>query len=127
MGVSQKKKNEGCRKRVENEGYHFRNVFDIPHFFFRVICFSCRDISTRKTNGTKNKRHEKQTTQKTMRDVENDTICVVSSKKETTFLKLQVSFAEYRLFYRALLQKRPIILRSLLTEATPYQKRHEKQ
>jgi len=35
-------------------------------------------------------------------------------------LKLQVSFAENRLFYRALLQKRPIILRSLLIEATPY-------
>jgi len=35
-------------------------------------------------------------------------------------LKLQVSFAEHRLFYRALLQKRPIILRSLLLEATPY-------
>jgi len=35
-------------------------------------------------------------------------------------LKLQVSFAEYSLFCRALLQKRPIILRSLLTEATPY-------
>jgi len=34
--------------------------------------------------------------------------------------KLQVSFAEYDLFYRALLQKRPIILRSLLIEATPY-------
>ena len=31
-----------------------------------------------------------------------------------------VSFAEYRLFYRALLQKRPIILRSLLVVATPY-------
>jgi len=31
-----------------------------------------------------------------------------------TYLKLQVSFAECRLFYRALLQKRPIILRSLL-------------
>jgi len=30
--------------------------------------------------------------------------------------KLKVSFAEYRLFYRALLQKRPIILRSLLIE-----------
>jgi len=29
-------------------------------------------------------------------------------------LKRHVSFAEYRLFYRALLQKRPIILRSLL-------------
>ena len=28
--------------------------------------------------------------------------------------------AEYRLFYRALLQKRSIILRSLLVEATPY-------
>jgi len=34
-------------------------------------------------------------------------------------LKLQVSFAEYRLYYRALLQKRPIILRSLLVVATP--------
>jgi len=34
--------------------------------------------------------------------------------------KLYVSSAEYRLFYRALLQKRPMILRSLLVEATPY-------
>jgi len=34
-------------------------------------------------------------------------------------LKLYVSFAEYSLFYRALLQKRPTILRSLLTVATP--------
>ena len=34
-------------------------------------------------------------------------------------LKLQVSFAEYSLIYRALLQKRPIILRSLLIVATP--------
>ena len=32
-------------------------------------------------------------------------------------LKLQVSFAEYRLFSRAFLQKRPVILRSLLTKA----------
>ena len=36
-------------------------------------------------------------------------------------LKLQVSFAEYRLFNRALLQKRPKNLRSLLIVATPYQ------
>jgi len=35
-------------------------------------------------------------------------------------LKLQVSFAEYRLLYRALLQKRPVILWSLLIVATPY-------
>ena len=35
-------------------------------------------------------------------------------------LKLEVSFAEYSLFYRALLQKRLIILRSLLIVATPY-------
>ena len=35
-------------------------------------------------------------------------------------LKLHVSLAEYRLFYRALLQNRPIILRSLPIEATPY-------
>jgi len=34
-------------------------------------------------------------------------------------LKSKVSFAEYRLFYRPLLQKRPIILRSLLIVATP--------
>jgi len=35
-------------------------------------------------------------------------------------LHLQVSFAECSLFYRALLQKRPIILRSLQIVATPY-------
>jgi len=35
-------------------------------------------------------------------------------------IKLQVSFAEYRLFYRALLQKRPVILSIQLTEATPH-------
>ena len=35
-------------------------------------------------------------------------------------LKLQIAFAEYRLFYRALLHKRPIILRSLLIVDTPY-------
>jgi len=34
-------------------------------------------------------------------------------------LKLQVSFAESCLFYRALLQRRPLILRSLLIEVTP--------
>jgi len=34
-------------------------------------------------------------------------------------LKLQDSFAEYRLFYGALLKKRPIILRGLLIVATP--------
>ena len=38
-----------------------------------------------------------------------------------SFLKLQASFAEYPLFYRALLKKRPIILRGLLIVATPYQ------
>jgi len=34
------------------------------------------------------------------------------------------SFAECRLFHRALLQKRPIILRSLLIVATPYLWKH---
>ena len=34
-------------------------------------------------------------------------------------IKLQVSFAEYCLFNRALLQKRPIMLSMLLTKATP--------
>jgi len=36
------------------------------------------------------------------------------------FLKLYVSLENIGLFYRALLQKRPMILRSLLAEATPY-------
>ena len=35
-------------------------------------------------------------------------------------LKIMVSFAEHSFFYRALLQNRPIILRSLLIVATPY-------
>jgi len=35
-------------------------------------------------------------------------------------IKLYVSFAEYHLFYRALLQNRPIILSILLTVATAY-------
>jgi len=35
-------------------------------------------------------------------------------------LKLYVSFAKYSLFYRALLQKRPIIFKSLVIVATPY-------
>jgi len=35
-------------------------------------------------------------------------------------LQLWVSFVAYCLFYRALLQKRPLILRSLLIVATPY-------
>ena len=35
-------------------------------------------------------------------------------------IKLKVSFAGYRLLYRALLQKRPRISSILLTEATPY-------
>jgi len=34
-------------------------------------------------------------------------------------IKLQVSLAEYSLFYRALLQKRPVIKSILLTVATP--------
>ena len=34
--------------------------------------------------------------------------------------KFQVSFAEYTLFYRALLQRRPLIFRSLLILATAY-------
>jgi len=39
---------------------------------------------------------------------------------QSTVRKLWVSFAEYSLFYRAFLQKRPMILRSLLIVATPY-------
>ena len=35
-------------------------------------------------------------------------------------LKIQVSFAEYSLFYRALLQKRPMFLGSLLIVATSH-------
>ena len=38
-------------------------------------------------------------------------------------IKVQVFWAEYRLFHRALLQKRPMTLRSLLIVATPYIKK----
>ena len=42
--------------------------------------------------------------------------------KKKELFELYVSFAEYCLFYRALLQKRPIILRSLLIVATTYRR-----
>jgi len=42
-------------------------------------------------------------------------------------LKLYVSFAGHSLFYRALLQKRPKFLRSLLVIATPYPYYHDTQ
>ena len=38
-------------------------------------------------------------------------------------LNVQVSFAEYSLFHRAFLQKRPITLRSLRIVANPHTKR----
>jgi len=41
-------------------------------------------------------------------------------------LKVYDSLAEYRLFYRALLQKRPVVWRSLLVGATPYQDVHRR-
>jgi len=41
---------------------------------------------------------------------------------KVSFVCWYVSFAEYCLFYMALLQKRPIILKSLLVEANPYRK-----
>jgi len=47
-------------------------------------------------------------------------VCDMGWLRSVGSIKLQVSFAEYRLFYRPLLQKRPIILSILLTEATPY-------
>ena len=47
----------------------------------------------------------------------------LASAKQSA-LKSQVSFAAYRLLYRALLQKRPITFRSLLIVATPYHSTH---
>ena len=49
-------------------------------------------------------------------------VCVVSSMgwlRSVGSLKLWASFTENSLFYKSLLQKRPIILRSLLIVATP--------
>jgi len=45
--------------------------------------------------------------------------CDVGWLRWVASIKLQVSFAEYRLFYRDLLQKRPIILSILVSEASP--------
>ena len=47
-------------------------------------------------------------------------VCSMGWLRLVGSLKLQVSFAEYRLFHRALLQNKPIIERSLLNEAAPY-------
>ena len=44
---------------------------------------------------------------------ESENVYLVGARMPATFVK-------YRLFYRAFLQKRPIILRSLLIVATPY-------
>ena len=49
------------------------------------------------------------------------THCMYGVATISRLLKIKVSFPEYRLFYRALLQKRPMVLRSLLIVATPYQ------
>jgi len=46
-------------------------------------------------------------------------VCVMGWLRLVGSLKLYVSIAEYSLFYRALLQKRLIILRSLLIVASP--------
>jgi len=53
---------------------------------------------------------------------ENKTLilCVYRWLRLVGSLKSHVSFAEYCLFYRTLLQKRPTISRSLLIGATPY-------
>ena len=48
-----------------------------------------------------------------------ETVCLMGWLRLVGSLKWSVSFAEYSLFYRALLQKRPVILRSLLIVATP--------
>ena len=46
--------------------------------------------------------------------------CTMGWLRSVRSIKLQVSFAGYRLFYRALLQKRPMILSIQLTKSTPY-------
>jgi len=46
-------------------------------------------------------------------------MCHMGKSRFVGSLKAQVSFAEYSLFYRALLQKTPIILTSLLVVAPP--------
>jgi len=47
-------------------------------------------------------------------------LCTMAWLQSVGSIKLNVSFAEYGLFCRALLQKRPIILSSLQIEATAY-------
>jgi len=52
-------------------------------------------------------------------DIWNPSFIHMGWRRFVGSLKLYVSFAEYSLFCRALLQKKPIILRSLLIVATP--------
>jgi len=54
------------------------------------------------------------------RDVAFSVKTVIAIQSHAFSVETEISIqSPYRLFYRALLQKRPIILRSLLIEATP--------
>jgi len=57
----------------------------------------------------------------------NEPLCDMGWLRLVVSIKLQVAFAENRLFYRALLQKRPIIQSILLTEANPYVTRNNSE
>ena len=52
--------------------------------------------------------------------LQNDILCDYGMATISRLLKNIGLFAEYGVFYRAFLQKRPTILRSLLIVATPY-------
>ena len=58
--------------------------------------------------------------QEIVQNLERHCLCYVGWLRLVSSIKLLVSFTEYRLFYRALLQKRPLIFRRLLIVATPY-------
>jgi len=77
-------------------------------------------IETETETETKREEKETQLDRDRDKDTETDTDIHMGWLRSVGSIKLYVSFAEDCLFYRALLQKRPIILLILLTEATPY-------
>jgi len=84
-------------RRILCQERHFRRILCQERHFRRILCQERHFLSPRWVMGW---------------------LRLVGS------IKLYVSFAEYGLFYRALLQKRPMFLRSLLVVATSYHRGH---
>ena len=117
--------------------YIYKNMYTYTHIYTYVTCEKHYPILTRDSHiqnpQTKSKSLQHQNPQtKSLQHQNLQYVCVPYTKsalmstmgwlRSVGSIQVRVSFAEYSLFYRALLQKRPMILRSLLIVATAYRR-----